>query len=203
MEDMTSRILDTIREWGRGKIFFPEDFSSFPSPGLVRLTLMNLTDDGIIVRLARGVYCYPELEGGHSSRMVIPGPETIALAVAGRKGMRIAEYGDRAAFDLGLSGARVTDLMYLTDGAPRRVCLSGGRRIVFNHTSEVKMFGYRSPLMQKIVSAVRFLGEEAIDERRRLAISSHLRRIDDADFSHDISLPPVWVQRMLKELRDR
>lgn len=203
MEGIKKQLMDRIASWERGRIFFPVDFASFESQGMVRMALSGLVDDGIIVRLARGVYCYPRIEGEYSMGMILPDPETIALAVAAKRRMRIAEYGDRAAWELGLSGARVSDYMYLTDGAPARICLSGNRRIVFNHTSEVRIFDYRSDLLRKIVSAVRFLGEDAINEDRRRILSMRLREVAEEEFASDIAIPPAWVQKLLKELRDR
>ena len=72
----------------------------------------------------------------------IPEPETIAYALAAKDRFRIIPYGDQAAYKLGLTGLRISDLKYLTDGDPRHIKLAKGRKVYFNHTSEVRMFDY-------------------------------------------------------------
>ena len=42
---------ERIVEWGRGRIFFLDDFADMPSPDGVRMALMYLVSDGFIVRL--------------------------------------------------------------------------------------------------------------------------------------------------------
>ena len=188
---------ERIRSWERGRIFFCDEFADLESPQAVRFALMTLVNENLIVRLARGVYCRPKLEGEYGIKMVLPSPETIAEAVAAREKVRIIPYGDIAARELGLSGMVVSDLKYLTDGADRRICLSKGRKIYFNHTDEVKVFGYCNETMRKVAFAVRFLGEDGIDAEKRRIIHSHLRTVPEEDFSKDILIPPAWVGKIL------
>ena len=95
---------------------------------------------------------------------------------------------------------RISDLKYLTDGAPRKINLSATKKIYFHHTDEVKMFGYRNETMQDIASAIRFLTEEMIDEERKRVIHKHLRTVPEEDFRHDITIPPAWVGRIISDI---
>ena len=56
-----------IVAWKRGRIFFPSDFADIASDGSVRITLMRLSKEGMIVRLASGIYYYPEMAHLQSS----------------------------------------------------------------------------------------------------------------------------------------
>ena len=93
---------------------------------------------------------------------------------------------------------RISDLKYLTDGAPRKINLSAIKKICFNHTD--KMFGYRNETMQDIASAIRFLTEEMIDGERKRVLHNHLRTVPEEDFRHDITIPPAWVGRIITDI---
>ena len=57
-----SKIERQIMSWDKGSIFFPNDFVDFGTPEAVRQTLTRLCQEGLIIRVAQGIYCYPEVE---------------------------------------------------------------------------------------------------------------------------------------------
>ena len=192
-------VLEKIRKMERGSIFFIDDFIELGSPGSVRLSLMELKKQGLILRPARGIYCYPRIRDEYSG-FVAPSPETIAEALAKKERVRIVPYGDNAAFRLGLSGLQVSNLKYLTDGASRVINLSGGQKIFFNHTSEVKIFDFCNETMQMISAAIRVLTEESLDAEKIRIIHKHLRCVPDVEFAKDITIPPAWVGKIIMEI---
>ena len=200
MDGVTQKMRDMIRGWDRGRIFFLDDFATLESPGAVRFALLGMVKEGFVIRLARGVYCYPEISGEFTMKRIIPSDERIAHCIAEKEKVRIIPYGDQAAYKLGLTTMRISDLKYLTDGAPRKINLSATRKIYFNHTDEVKMFGYRNETMQDIASAIRFLTEEMIDGERKRVIHKHLRTVPEEDFRHDSTIPPAWVGQIITEI---
>lgn len=201
-DTIDSRMRSMIREWGRGKIFFLEDFSSLNDPVSVRQFICGLVDEGFVIRLARGIYCYPKLSSGeYSSRMIIPDEESIAYALAARENVRIIPYGDYAAQKLGLSGLVISCNKYLTDGSPRKINLSSTRKIYFNHTSEVKMFAFRNVTMQMLSASIRALGAEHFeDEGRKRRVREILKDIPEEDYNNDITLPPAWVGKIINDI---
>ena len=192
-------VLEKIRKMERGSIFFIDDFIDLGSPGSVRLSLMELKKQGLILRPARGIYCYPKIRNEHSG-FIMPSPETIAAALAQKERVRIVPYGDNAAYRLGLSGLQVSNLKYLTDGASRVINLSGGQKIFFNHTSEVKIFDFCNETMQMVSSAIRALTEECLDAEKKRIIHRHLRTVPEEDFNKDITIPPAWVGKIIMEI---
>lgn len=201
-ETIEYRMRSMIIGWGRGRIFFLEDFASLNDPMSVRQFICLLVDEGFVVRLARGIYCYPRLsEGEYSSRMILPDEETIAYALAARENVRIIPYGDFAAQKLGLTGMAVSCNKYLTDGSPRTINLSSTRKINFNHTSEVKMFAFCNETMQKLSSAIRVLGKEYFeDEGIKRKVRTILKDIPEDDYNRDITLPPAWVGLIMNDI---
>ncbi len=197
-----SSMTEMIKGWGRGKIFFLSDFASLENPVSVRKFLSEMAEEGFIFRLARGIYCYPNISGdGYSMQRLLPDPEYIAYTLAAKENIRILPYGDEAAYKLGLTTMRVGMLKFRTDGSPRVINLSNGKKIYFNHTSEMKMFAFCNETMQLISSAIRDLGEEYIctDEKQR-TLRALLREVPESDYIKDIVLPPAWVRDIIEKL---
>ena len=201
MIGINTEVWELIRSWGRGKIFFPQDFAQLESPDCVRQALCVLTNERQIIRLAHGVYCYPRIVGEYKMQTVYPSEESIAEAIAAKENVRIIPYGDQAGYKLGLTTFRVSDLKYLTDGAPRKINLAKGRKIYFNHTSEVKMFAFCNENMQMLSSAIRALGKEYLDDPvKKRTMHDILRKVPEAEFAKDIVLPPAWVGEIILDV---
>ncbi len=192
-------VLEKIRQMDRGTIFFIDDFIELGSSGAVRIALMELKKQGIILRPARGIYCYPQIRSEYAG-VIIPSPESIADALAKKERVRIVPYGDHAAYKLGLSGLQVSNLKYLTDGASRVINLSCDKKIFFNHTSEVKIFDFCNETMQMISSAIRALTEECLDGEKKRIIHKHLRTVPEEEFLKDITIPPAWVGKIIMDI---
>lgn len=198
-----TQIHEKLNEWGRGKIFFLDDLAEIDDHVSVRQFLCEMADDGTIFRIARGIYCYPLLSDSEfSPRRMLPSPEAVAQALASKEKVRIIPYGDQAACRLGLSGISLSNLRYLTDGSPRTINLSSGRKIRFDHTSEVKMFAFSNETMQMLSSAIRALGAERFEaEDMQRKVREILKGVPENDFRSDITLPPAWAADILVKLR--
>ena len=194
-----------LRSWERGRFVFTDDFASLESQGSVRIGLCQLVKDGVLHRIARGIYYYAGITGDINMKtsFVMPSEETIAYAVAERERIRIIPYGDQAAKKLGITGMSISMLKYLTDGAPRVINLAKGRKIYFNHTSEVKMFDFCNETMQMISSAIRALGADMIGEREKQILQEAIRKVPDKEFEKDITIPPAWVQAIMLAIWNR
>jgi hypothetical protein len=127
----------------------------------------------------------------------MPTAESIADALAAKERVRIIPYGDQSAYKLGLTGLQVSNLKYLTDGPSRVINLSEGKKIFFNHTSEVKIFDFCNETMQMISSAIRALTAEYLDAEKMRIIHKHLRTVPEEEFMKDIKIPPAWVGEII------
>lgn len=205
MNGTLTQMRGMLRSWERGRFVFTDDFASLESQGSVRIGLCQLVKDGVLHRIARGIYYYAGITGDINVKtsFVMPSEETIAYAVAERERIRIIPYGDQAARKLGITGMSISSLKYLTDGAPKVINLAKGRKIYFNHTSEVKMFDFRNVTMQMISSAIRALGADMIGEREKQILQEAIRKVPEKEFERDITIPPAWVQAIMLELWNR
>lgn len=193
-------ILKDLAEKGRGRIFFAQEYYDRWPDSTVRFCLASLASDGQIARLARGVFCYPRLSE-YGMKMELPTTDEIAQAVAVKTKVRIVPCGDQAAYLVGLTGFQFTTSTYLTDGAPRKIHLSNGRKIEFQHTSEMRIFAFRNRKMQLLSNGIRALGRKNIGSFDKEPIKYHLGTISAEDFYRDLPLCPEWVRDLLLSLR--
>jgi hypothetical protein len=183
----------------RGTIFFPDRFASVSSPDAIRSALVRLCQDGMLLRVAQGIYCYPRIDRKWGSGMVPPSVEEIANTIAKRDKVRIAPVGAYVLNILGLSTQIPANVVFVTDGSQRRVSIGKGRGILFKHTSEMRTFAFSSKLMQMIVTAMREIGEDNASEEQMAVIKQHLKNIPSEVFEKDIVLAPIWVRKKLQE----
>lgn len=202
--DTEKKIEDLIFEdlllKGRGRIFFAQEFYDRYPESSVRFSLSNLNNEGKIARLARGVFCLPRLTE-HGMKMILPDIDDTARAIADKSKVRIVPYGDQAAYLVGLSGFSFSRTTYLTDGAPRTIRLCNGRKIEFQHTSEMRIFAFRSNRMQLLSNAVRAIGKKNLRIEDKETLKWHLSQVPGEEFEEDINLCPEWVRDLFWNLK--
>ena len=200
MDSIEKEILKDLTQKGRGRIFFAQDYYDRWPDSTVRYSLAEMAKEGQIVRLARGVFCFPRLSE-YGMKMILPEPGEIAEAVAEKSRIRIVPYGDQAAYLVGLAAFQFSKTTYLTDGAPRIIHLSNGRTIEFRHTSEMRIFAFHNRKMQLLSNGIRAVGKDRIKADEKEAIKFHLSSVPDDDFNHDLQLCPEWVRDILLDSR--
>lgn len=185
----------------RGTVFFTEDLDPLNiDPFVLRTTLSRMVQEGtLIVRLARGVFCYPRLEE-YSMKVILPPLEAVAEALAARWHVRIAPCGAQAAYLAGLTGLQTHPLTYISDGSAQHFNLQNGRRIEFIRRKSVKVFSFRNERLRNLVEGLRYLGKENVGEFELGVAKATLPEIPSGDFFHDIRLAPVWIQDTLRSL---
>ena len=62
MQVIEGKILNKIKKCGRGKLYSASDFAVYGSAVSVAKALERLTRKGGLVRIARGLYCYPKID---------------------------------------------------------------------------------------------------------------------------------------------
>ena len=183
----------------RGTLFFPDTFTTSGSSDAVRSALVRLCENNVLIRVAQGIYYYPKIDTKWGSGLIPPSIEEIAKGIAKRDKVRIAPTGSYAMYQLGLSTQIPANVVFITDGSPRRVTIGKGKGILFKHTSEMRTFAYLSPLMALVVTAMREIGEDNLTDEQMAIIKTHLEKVGEEDFKHDIQLAPIWVRKLLME----
>ena len=199
-QSVYNEIKRRIESAKRGTLFFPDGFASFGSSGAVRSALVRLCRANILIRVAQGIYYYPKIDTKWGSGIIPPSIEDIAESIAKRDKVRIAPTGAYVLNLLGLSTQIPANIVFVTDGSQRRVSIGKGKGILFKHTSEMRIFAYRSQMMRLIVTALREIGEDNVTEGQIEIIKSHLENVQPEDFQKDIQLAPIWVRKKLSAL---
>ena len=190
-----SRILAAIRKQGRGSVFVPADFLGIGSRQAVDVALHRLIRQGVIRRLARGLYDYPKEHPVLGP--LDPSAETIARALAGRDRTRLQPAGAYAANTLGLSEQVPARIVFLTDG-PARVVKVGPTTIHLRRTTPKNM-ETAGRLSGILIQALRELGQDHVTPAR----IAHLRRTIPAakrqELLKDIRLAPAWMHPIFRD----
>jgi len=202
MQSIDKQIKKKVKQNKRGKIFFGEDFAKFGSPDAIRVTLHRIVKEGLLIRVAFGIYYYPkhdtELHGYVFKDT--PSIDEIARAIAKRDKCRIVPTASHALNMLGLSTQVPMNVVYITDGAARRIKVGNGRGILFKHTSDLKRLSYKSQKLMLIVSALREIGEGRMTAEEKEIIKKHFSTVSKKEFETDIKLIPVWIRKLLLSL---
>jgi len=196
MQSFHQQVLSKIQEFERGNIFFPEDFASIGSDESVRQALSRICKDGTIVRLSKGIYLYPVID--EELGIFYPSVERIAKAIAKRDKSRIIPTGAFALNRLGLSTQVPINVVFLTDGIPRKINI-GKQTITFKHTHP-KSLSFRGKTTPLVVAALKEIGKGK-------ASPGELRKIKDALQSEpeeialsDAYLAPRWITDIILTL---
>lgn len=188
-----------LRLRGPGSAFTAADFLDLGSRAAVDQALSRASRDGLIRRAARGIY---ELPTHDRVLGEVPVPaEAIARTIATRNSARIQIAGGAAAHALGLTDQVPIRLVYLTDGANRRVSLGKGA-IIFKRTTPRQM-ATAGRISGTVIQALRHLGQRNVDDsvvstlRGRLSVKDRKRLVQD---SH---LAPAWIADVMLRVGQR
>ena len=201
-QSVESKIVEKIKKYKRGKIFFADDFALYGSSDSIRQALQSLQKSGLLVRVATGIYSYPKINTLEwlNTQYLLPTIDEIAQAIAKRDKIRIVPTGAYALNALGLSTQVVMNVVYITDGAARRIKVGAGRGILFQHTSEMRRLTFKSKLLMLIDSALREIGEGKLRPNELEIIREKLKYATQKDIDRDIDLMPVWVREIVLKL---
>ena len=176
MQSIEDKILESLGKCGRGTVFFADRFSRLGSAERLRKAMEILTKRGSIVRVARGVFCYPKKtpaflkEMGIVSEYQMPSSDDIANAIAKRDRIKIAPTALHAQNLLGLSQQMVMNYVYLTDGRAKKVKLENGGLIEFKHTV-AKNLAFTNRLAMLITFALKDYGQDGVTDKHIITSS--------------------------------
>ncbi len=196
MNSTARKIENSIENLGRGKIFFADDFVSMGSAENIRQTLLRCAKSNKIVRVAKGIYYYPQIDDKLGLGVLMPSYDQIANAIAERAHARIIPTGDYALNVLGLSTQVPMNSVYLTDGTPRKIEISGGRGIVFKKTTP-KNLSFKNRLAMLITSALKSIKQENVTPEQIEHIGKLLRKEDKDSVLADLALMPIWIRKIV------
>lgn len=201
MQSIDDEIYNRVRKCGRGLIFSANDFANIGESKSVLKALERMTNSGVIIRVTRGIYCYPKIDKVLGLGTIYPTFEEIAQYIAKRDKARIVPTGSYALNVLGLSTQVPANIVYLTDGSPRKITLKSGRGIKFIKTAP-KNLAFRNRLAMLLTFALKEIGEGNVTEEQKQHIANLLKNDDKSAIEKDYSLMPNWIRLLISRLYD-
>jgi len=144
------------------------------------------------------VYDYPRTH--RSLGLLSPNPDHVAMAIAASTGNRLQASGARAANLLGLTTQVPAQLIYLTDGRPRKVKI-GTQVLQLKHTMASKMPGAGSKAGLAL-QAIRAVGPKADVDLLYGQLSTKLSNEEQNDLIKLRKFAPSWSQHLIERLKD-
>lgn len=195
MMSIENKVLERIESFQRGDLFMPADFSDIGTSEAVRISLFRLEKEGVILRVAQGIYVRPK-----ESKLIgtlTPTAEEVAIAIAKRDRIRTVPAGSYALNALGLSSQVPMNIVLLTDGSPREIKV-GKRTIKFKKTTPKNLLA-KGEISRLVIQALKEIGNGKVSQEEEQKILDLLKRESEEDLKHDIALAPVWIQKIMRK----
>ena len=176
-------------------ILFRSDFPEYHTE-FVGSILSELTTEGILVKIAHGIYTKPRKS---KFGVVLPSVDKVVQAIATRDNAEILPSGMTALNALGLSTQVPMNYTYLTTGSERTVNLSN-RKVVLKR-GVPKNFCYGTRLISLLVQALKALKKENVGESELKVIRQLVSKETDKEtLVKDVDMMPAWMKRIIKPM---
>ena len=176
-------------------ILFRSDFPEYHTE-FVGSILSELTTEGILVKIAHGIYTKPRKS---KFGVVLPSVDKVVQAIATRDNAEILPSGMTALNVLGLSTQVPMNYTYLTTGSERTVNLSN-RKVVLKR-GVPKNFCYGTRLISLLVQALKALKKENVGDSELKVIRQLMsKEIDKETLVKDVDMMPAWMKRIIKPM---
>ena len=176
-------------------VLFRSDYPEYHSE-FVGSTLAELTESGVLFKMAQGIYVKPR-----KSRfgLVLPSIEKIVQAIAMRDNAEVLPTGTTALNALGLSTQVPMNYSYLTSGSERTIKLAN-RQVVLKR-GVPKNFCYKTRLIALLTQALRALKQENIgDSEIQIIRELIVKETDKESLPKDVDAMPGWMKRIIKPM---
>ena len=193
--NITQIIRARISSIEKGKLFSINDFEDANNDSLVTRTLSRLQNEGVIVRVATGIYMNPKKT---QFGILFPTIDQVAQKISERDKAQIMPTGDTALNILGFSTQVPMNAVYITNGAKRKVKV-GNRNIIFKNAVQ-KNFQFKGKLLPLIIIALKELGEKRVTDEinnKIVHLVSSCNAEEKETMLHDLYLSPVWIKEIL------
>ena len=193
MKSYKNQIETKISKSSFGEIFFLAGFSKYGSSDNIRKVLSRLENEGLVERLAQGIYLKPKKDPLLGT--IYPTTEEIAKQIAQRDKARISPSGVLALYLLGLTTQVPLKAVYLTDGSQREIKI-GNRTIQFKKTVP-KSFAIKDELLHLIVQAFKEIGQKEIADDFFNQIKPSILHLNEQVIQKQLKYAPVWIQKQI------
>jgi hypothetical protein len=195
-QSIENKVIEYLKDKQKGKIYFSNTFASLGNSESIRKSLSNLVKKEVLIRLTQGIYLYPKIDKEFG--VLYPSVDDVCRAIAKRDKARIEPTGVFALHSLGLSTQIPVNVVYLTDGIPRKIKY-GNRTIKLKKTAP-KNLAMKGKVSSLVVAALKQLGKENVTQEVELQLVKALKKESIENIQHDARLAPEWISRIILHL---
>jgi len=196
-ESVHNRIKGKLKRMPKGSIVFISDFTEIGTDTAIRQALQRLSKEEYVIRLSKGIYYYPKID--KLLGLIKPSADQIAEAIRNRDQARIIPTGSYAQYRLGLTTQVPMNVVYLTDGSPRKMQV-GNQKITFKKTSP-KNLSVKHSLTSLIIQALREIGGENIETEHLNQIKEIIKKSNEPKkVRENIKYAPAWIQKLILDI---
>ena len=195
-QSIENKVLEYLKHRQKGKIYFTNDFATLGTSESIRKSLSNLVKKDILIRLTQGIYLYPKID--KELGVLYPSVDDVCRAIAKRDKARIEPTGIFALHSLGLSTQIPVNVVYLTDGIPRKIKYRN-RTIKLKKTAP-KNLAMKGKVSSLVITALKQIGKENVSQEVEFQLTKALRKESVENVKHDAQLAPVWISKLIFQL---
>ena len=176
-------------------VLFRSDYPEYHAE-FVGSTLAELTDSGLLSKVAQGIYVKPRKS---KFGLVLPSIDKIVQAIAARDNAEVLPSGMTALNVLGFSTQVPMNYLYLTSGSERTIKLTN-RKVILKR-GVPKNFSYKTRLIALLAQALRTLKQENIGNSELQIIRELIsKETDKENLAKDVDILPIWMKKIIKPM---
>ena len=197
MDSVEKKIERIVRAGGEGKVYFPSDFFECGSDKAVSKALQRLVANDVLMRMMRGLYCYPYNDTMWGMGRIPAGADDVLKAYMAREGFKIGPCFGEAQNALGLSEQVVMNPVFSTDGPSRVIPFRKGRKpIVLIHVPP-RVFNYKCKVMMMAEIALANIGKDDLWQFDMERFESVFSRVPYEEIRDDLRIMPSWMRNLI------
>lgn len=179
-----------------GTLFFNNSFPEYDDE-YVRQILSDLCVQGLVVRIAFGIYLKPMMS---RFGVLYPSVSEIVQAIAKRDNAQVLPTGNTAMNQLGLSEQVPMNSEFITSGSARVIKI--GNCTIRLRRSVPRNFAYKGEMMPVLVQALKAIGKENLTDEHlgqiRRLLAEHP---GEQSWQTDMQLAPAWIRKVVTDIK--
>lgn len=189
---VAASVLAKVSRLQRGKPFNIKSFMELGSSAAIRKALSRLTQKGVLLRVAHGVYVKPKKNRFFGS--VLPSQEAIVRSIAKRNNEKLQLYGAETARRFGISTQSSLSPVFYTSGSTRKLNMANGT-VRLKHLNPTYL-KYAGTQLGNALATFLYLGKKHLNLPDFEKVMDQLTSYEKNQFEKMLNTLPIWLSRI-------
>ena len=190
-------IYNKIQELPYGSVFVVSDFLDFGGNDAIKQNLKRFADEGLILRIATGLYYKPKYSELLRENEAVDLNEA-AKAIARNYNWSITPSGENSLNMLGLSTQVPAYYEYISSG-PYRDYYIDNMPLRFLHRNLKETQGY-SPITALVIQALKSIGKENVTPKHIEILKNRISSEDKTILLTEAKKTTAWIYQTIKDI---